>query len=87
MFRNFRSVIPSEPSCSVLCEVQNDKLVAVNLNKNLPSSSDYSLSDLLAAGVKVAPVDTTIVHDNDSTIAVASSVVNSLNVESPKESE
>ena len=29
----------------------------------VPSSSDYSIGDLLAAGFKVAPVSTEILHD------------------------
>lgn len=31
----------------------------------LPTHSEYQLDDLLSAGVKVAPVSTSIIHDDD----------------------
>lgn len=74
-FRNIRSVIPSEVSCTKLFEVHEDTIAEANTSKSLPSSTDYSLQDLLAAGVKVAPVDTTIVHDSSSTNAIAKEFV------------
>lgn len=75
MFRNIRPVIPSENSCAKIMEVHEDKIVEADFNKSLPSSNDYSLADLVAAGVKVAPVDPTIVHDSDSTSALAKDFV------------
>lgn len=75
MFRNIRSFIPCEVTCTKLFEVHDDQIVEANLEKNLPCSNDYSLKDLLAAGVKVAPVDTSIVHDNIATSAVANDFV------------
>lgn len=71
MFRNIKIFIPIEDSSTKLYEVQGDKIVESNLNKILPSSTDYSLHDLLSAGVKVPPVDSTIVHDSSATLAVA----------------
>lgn len=75
MFRNIVNSIPHEVSCTKLFEVHDDKIVEANLEKNLPCSNDYSLQDMLAAGVKVAPVDPTIVHDSSSTFAVAKDFV------------
>lgn len=75
MFRNVRFFIPFESSCSVLCEVQNDRVVLSNLNKDLPCSNDYSLSDLLSSGVKVAPIEPTVLHDSESTNVVAHHVI------------
>lgn len=75
MFRNIRIFIPTEVSCTKLFEVQDARIVEANTSKSLPSSTDYNLQDLLAAGVKVAPVDPTIVHDSSSTNAVAKDFV------------
>lgn len=36
----------------------------------VPSSTDYKLDDLLAAGVNVAPVSTEVVHDASSVDSV-----------------
>ena len=74
-FRNIRFSVPRETNVSTLVEIIDDEFVSVNLNKNLPCSSDYSLKDLLAAGVKVQPVDTTVIHDSSATSAVADSVI------------
>lgn len=71
MFRNFHNIIPNEVRCTILFEVVDDKIVEANTHQILPSSNDYSLKDLLAAGVKVAQVDPTIVHDSITTNAVA----------------
>ena len=71
MFRHFSRSIVNEPSCCSIYEVVDDKIVLANLSRNLPHSSDYSLNDLLSAGVKVAPVDPTIIHDSDATLSVA----------------
>ena len=38
----------------------------------VPSSSDYSIGDLLAAGFKVAPVSTEILHDEDAVSSLPS---------------
>ena len=74
-FRNICLFIPSEVSCTKLFEVQDDRIVEANTSKSLPTSTDYNLQDLLASGVKVAPVDPTIVHDSSSTNAVAKNFV------------
>lgn len=75
MFRNIRSFIPFEVSCTKLYEVLEDKIVEANTSMSLPCSTDYSLKDLLAAGVKVPPVDTTVIHDSSATSAVADALV------------
>lgn len=75
MFRNFHFFIPRECSTSTLVELVGDEFRAVDLNKSLPSSNDYSLKDMLASGVKVQPVDTTVIHDSSTTSAVADALV------------
>lgn len=75
-FRNIRYSIPKEERTCTLVQLVGNDFNEVNLNIPLPSSSDYSLKDLLAAGVKVQPVDTTIIHDSSATSAVADALVN-----------
>ncbi len=81
-FRNIKSRIPRECSTSTLVELVGDEFMAVDLNKSLPSSTDYSLKDMLAAGVKIQPVDTTIIHDSSATSVVADAVINQASVTS-----
>lgn len=87
-FRNIKSRIPRECSTASLVELVGDEFKAINLNMPLPSSTDYSLKDMLAAGVKVQPVDPTVIHDSSATSAVADALVSqpvissSVNVES-----
>lgn len=76
MFRNIKNVIPNEDRCTTLFEVVDDKIVETITSKILPCSTDYSLKDLLAAGVKVSPVDSTVVHDTSTTDAVAHDFIN-----------
>lgn len=38
----------------------------------VPSSSDYSIGDILAAGLKVAPVSTEILHDEAAVASLPS---------------
>lgn len=74
-FRNIRFRVPRETNVFPLVVVQGDKLVVQNLDVPLPCSCDYSLKDLLAAGVPVSPVDSTVIHDNSSTLDVAKNVI------------
>ena len=74
-FRFYKNVIDHPHDLSPLVVVSGDKLVVQNLNVPLPRSCDYSLKDLLAAGVPVAPVDSTVIHDNSSTLDVAKNVI------------
>lgn len=48
----------------------------------VPSSSDYTIGDLIAAGINVAPVSTDILHDEDAVNSLPSLEVPS-SVESP----
>lgn len=75
-FRYFRFRVPRETHVSPMVVVSGDKLVVQNLDVTLPCSCDYSLKDLLAAGVPVPPVDSTVIHDNASTLDVATNVIN-----------
>ncbi len=43
-------------------------------DSKVPSSSDYTIGDLLSAGIKVAPVSTDILHD-DAAVASLPSLV------------
>lgn len=79
-FRFYKNHIDTPDITSPMVEVIGDKLVEANLNVTLPSSCDYSLKDLLAAGVKVAPVDSTVVHDSASASSVADAFVHSQSV-------
>lgn len=75
-FRNIRHSIPKEERTCTLVQLVGDEFKEVKLNASLPSSTDYSLKDMLAAGVKVQPVDTTVIHDSSATSAVADALVN-----------
>lgn len=81
-FRNIKSRVPRETSTAFLVELVGDEFKAIDLNKPLPSSTDYSLKDMLAAGVKVQPVDPTVIHDSSATSVVADALV-SQSVTSP----
>lgn len=74
-FRFFRHVFDHPTETSPMVVVSGDQLVVQDLDVALPRSCDYSLKDLLAAGVRVAPVDTSVIHDNTSTLAVAKNVI------------
>lgn len=76
MFRNIRSRIPKEQKTCTLVELVDDKFREVNLSTPLPCSVDYSLKDMLASGVKIQPVDTTIIHDSSATSALAEDFIN-----------
>ena len=76
-FRNIKFVVPTEHDCTKFVELIDDKFVDVNLDVNLPSSTDYTLGDLLASGQRVVPVDTTILHDEATTTQVVDALINS----------
>lgn len=76
-FRNIKFVVPLEHDCTKFVQLQEDKFVETNLDSNLPSSTDYTLADLLASGQRVAPVDTAILHDEFTTSQVVNSLINS----------
>ena len=79
-FRFYKNVIDHPRDMSSMVVVSGDKLVVQNLNVPLPRSCDYSLKDLLAAGVPVAPVDSTVIHDNSSTLDVAKNVIDNSSI-------
>ena len=78
-FRFFKNVIDHHGDIYPMVVVNGDKLVEQDLDVSLPCSCDYSLQDLLAAGVPVAPVDSTVIHDNTSTLDVAKNVIDNSN--------
>lgn len=75
-FRNIKVHIPIEDDCASLVRLHGTDFKVENLNVPLPASSDYSLKDMLAAGVKVQPVDPTVVHDSSATSVVVDALVN-----------
>jgi hypothetical protein len=75
-FRNIKNKLPIEHVRTSFVTIHDDKFVDVNLNVPLPSSNDYCLSDLLASGQRVVPVDTTIIHDSAATSQLVSNIVN-----------
>lgn len=75
-FRFYKNVIDHHGDISPMVVVSGDKLVVQDLDVSLPCSCDYSLKDLLASGVPVSPVDSTVIHDNSSTLDVATNVIN-----------
>ena len=74
-FRFYKNHIDNPDVTSPMVEVIGDKLVEANLDVSLPSSCDYSLSDLMSAGLKVVPVDPTVIHDSVAADVVAESVI------------
>lgn len=74
-FRYYKNVLVRHGDTSPMVVVCGDEIVEQNLNVSLPSSSDYSLKDLLAAGVPVVPVDPTVIHDSSATSVVADAVI------------
>lgn len=80
LFRNLKNIIPQEVSSCDIVSLVGDDFKIDNLNKNLPSSSDYSLKDMLVAGVKVPLVNPTVIHDSAATSVVADTFVQSQNV-------
>lgn len=76
-FRNIKSLVPIEHDCTKFVVLKDDKFVDANLDVILPSSNDYTLSDLLASGQRVVPVDTAILHDNVTTSQVVDALISS----------
>ena len=69
--------MPIENVQTSFVAIYDDKFVDVKLNVSLPSSNDYCLADLLASGQRVAPVDTSIIHDSQATSLLVSDLFNS----------
>ena len=76
-FRNLTISVPKEYLSTPFAVLFDDNFMEVNMNVSLPSSNDYSLTDLLASGQRVAPVDTSIIHDSQATSQLVSNLVNS----------
>lgn len=77
-FRNIRLRVPRETStCKHVILIGTD-FKEENFNVLLPSSSDYSLNDLIAAGVNVQVVNPTVIHDSSAASVVADSVISNI---------
>lgn len=74
-FRNIRCVVPRETSTCKHVVLNGTDFIEDNLNVPLPNSCDYSLKDLIAAGVNVQVVNPTVIHDSNATSVVADSVI------------
>lgn len=74
-FRNIKCVVPRETStCKHVILIGTD-FKEENLNVPLPSSSDYSLKDMIAAGVNVQVVNPTVIHDSSASSVVVDTVM------------
>lgn len=74
-FRNIKSVVPRETSTCKHVILDGTDFKEENLNVSLPNSCDYSLKDMIAAGVNVQVVNPTVIHDSSAASVVADSVV------------
>ena len=74
-FRNIKFSTPREFRCSHLVELVDKDFKQVNYIVNIPTSCEYSLKDMIAAGVNVHTVDPTVIHDSNATTLVADSVI------------
>ena len=74
-FRNIKIVVPRETSTCKHVILNGTDFKEENLNVPLPNSCDYSLKDMIAAGVNVQVVNPTVIHDSNATSLVADSVI------------
>lgn len=74
-FRNIKFVVPRETSTCKQVILNGTDFKEENLNVPLPNSCDYSLKDMIAAGVNVQVVNPTVIHDSNATSLVADSVI------------
>lgn len=74
-FRNIKCVVPRETNTCKHVILSGTEFKEENLNVPLPNSCDYSLKDMIAAGVNVQVVDPTVIHDSSAASVVAESVI------------
>ena len=74
-FRNIKCSIPKEFRCGYLVDLVGTDFMLTDYHVNLPTSCEYSLKDLLAAGVNVQSVNPTVIHDSFATSSVADNVI------------
>ena len=74
-FRNINFVVPRETSTCKHVILSGTDFKEENFNVPLPNSCDYSLKDMIAAGVNVQVVNPTIIHDSTAASVVADSVI------------
>jgi len=74
-FRNIKFSVPRETRCAHLVELVGTDFKKVDYHVNIPTSCEYSLKDMLAAGVNVQVVNPTVIHDSSATSVVADSVI------------
>ena len=74
-FRNIKFVVPRETRCAHLVELVDKDFKQVDYHVNVPTSCDYSLKDMLAAGVNVQVINPTVIHDSSAASLVADSVI------------
>ena len=75
MITNFRGLVPHgvvRHSSFDPCRVDD---VFTYESPLVPSSFDYKLDDLIAAGVKIAPVATDVLHDSSAVDSLVSAPV------------
>lgn len=82
-FRNIKFVVPRETRCAHLVELVGKEFKHVDYHVDVPTSCNYSLKDLLAAGVNVQVINPTVIHDSAAASVVAESVIsNSVDTDS-----
>ena len=78
-FRFYKNVIDHHGDISPMVVVNGDRLVVQDLDVALPRSCDYSLKDLLAAGVPGPPVGSAGGHGKCWARGVGENVIDNYN--------
>lgn len=75
MITNFRGLVPHGVVRHSSFDPRREDDVFTYSSPSIPSSTDYKLDDLIAAGVKLAPVATDVLHDTSAVDSLVSSPV------------
>lgn len=78
MFRHIINPIPVEEFSTPSYEIKESRLVPESCSQK-PAFDEYTLPQLLAAGIKVQSVPTEILHDSSVTSSVVDSLINNSN--------
>ena len=78
MFRHLVNSIPLEDFSTPSYEIKDSRLVPEFCSQK-PAFDEYTLPQLLAAGLPVQSVPTEVIHDTSFTSSVVDSVINNSN--------
>ena len=78
MFRHLVNSIPLEDFSTPSYEIKDSRLVPEFCSQK-PAFDEYTLPQLLAAGIKVQSVPTEILHDTSAASSVVDSLINNSN--------